>query len=77
MRPGRGGLIGAGWEVLQVTYANGDVERFPEAAEAQLADRNSQTLAIRDGNYERAVIATLALVNVRKWEWVPESESTR
>lgn len=71
MRPGPGGLSGAGREVLQVTYANGDVEQFPDATGAALGDRNSQTLDIRNGDYwDRGVIATLALANVRKWEWV-------
>lgn len=75
MRPGPGGLSGVAYEVLQVTYANGDIERFDDAQEADLGDRNSATLVVR--REHRRVLATLALANVRKWEWVDAASPIR
>jgi len=75
VRPGPGGLIGNGWEVLRVTYTSGDVEVFTEAESTNLGDRNSATLLVQDAN--RRLLATLTLVNVRKWEWVPAEDGAR
>ncbi len=72
MRRGPGGLAGNLREVLQVTYATGDVEQFLSVEEAKLSDRNSVTLdlfALKPGGGQQ-VVATLVLANVRKLEWV-------
>lgn len=60
-----------GYEILRVTYANGDTEDFPEAVTAQ-TDVTGALLLPRNGNYDRAVIATIPISGLRKWEWVPE-----
>lgn len=74
MRAGPAGLSGIRYEVLQVTYANGEIEQFPRASDVSLGDRNSATLELSrgKGGGGQEVIATLVLANVRKWEWVTE-----
>lgn len=54
---------------IRVTYTDGETEDF-QAEDTAIADRNSQTLVLRNrlpygGGYE--IVATLVLVNIRKW----------
>lgn len=64
-----GNVVGSGWEQFQVTYANGDTEVFREAVTVDYG-LNGAVLLVRNDNFDWALIATLPVAALRKWEWV-------
>ncbi len=63
-------------EVLQVTYADGSVERFPDATETRVPNQSPGLLELLKGKRGggQLIDATRVLANVRKWNWIVEQD---